>query len=217
MWIRLAPAALGILLVMAGISDLGAQTPPRRIYRSSDTTLAGITERYRTHGGALYVRELLTQQLGPQSRQKLDALADSLAVIAIEYRPGDPIVRRRAAGNAVSNIAHAAVTEEGVRYTGAFERLARIVENAPDVGIRGRALDGIAALPERDRSLAYLRKIAISTELQRSNAYMAVEILSGEMGPEGEAILKELWREGLVQDSWANDLLEGIAYLRKWE
>lgn len=218
MWRRgIVLASLLVLSLLAGISELVAQTRPRQHIRDSDTTLATIATNFRTRGGDFYARDILTQRLGPESRQKMDALADSLTAIAVEYEPGDGVEKLRIASAAAYHIARAAVAKKGVPYTGAFERLVRIAEEAPDVGIRGQGLNGIAALPEKERSLAYLRRVATSTEMPQMNAYIAVELLSQEMGADGVALLEELSREGLVRDKWAADLLESIAYIRGWK
>lgn len=211
-------AACIILMILAGNLELSAQTTTRRVLHDRDTTLTVITESFRTCGNALYARDLLTQRFGPESRQKLDALADSLAVIAISYTSGDSLVKMRAARNVVSTIVRASVATEGVRYNGAFKRLVRIFENSGDAGIRRQALNGIAVSPDqRPAALAYLRKVAISTNSKTTDAQMAVEILGNDMGIEGESVLKELWQQGQVRDRLALGLLDRIARFKEWD
>jgi hypothetical protein len=97
---------------------------------------------------------------------------------------------------------------DGTPYPGAGERLMRIVEYAPGVGIRAGALHSLLAQPDRAQTLRYLRDVAVSGN---QVAYVAVGFLGRDTGPEGLAILRELHRTDAVVEPIAKRELEGIA------
>jgi len=206
--------ALATILTLSAGADLHSQ----RITRDPDAAeIAALLRNQGRYGTAISV---LAQSRGPEPKPKLDAIADSLVVIAIsfpgnDYRGGSTrmaalraLLAAGAGESGVVGIPH------GVPYTGAAARLMRMAETAEDVGISGTALWALTRLPNNAELLPYLQEFATS---QNRVAYKAVDLLARQTGPEGQAIARELYRRGRVTEPTAKDLLDRIASEYRWQ
>jgi hypothetical protein len=149
----------------------------------------------------------------------MDEIADSLVAIAVSFPGKDPrsaSTRERAltallsAGMGASGVFG---IERGVPYVGAADRLMQMVETAEDVGIRVAALEGLTRLPNKTKVLPFLRSVATS---QNRMAYRAVTLLTEETGPEGQAIARELYRQGQVTQRTAKEMIDRAAGSYGW-
>lgn len=201
--IQVIPLLAAVITGVAG-AELHAQHPRR------DPDAAEIAALLRTKGYAGEALEILTQVGGPRPRQTLDAIADTLAEIAISH-PGNDIEDVQIRGTAVSTLMHAGMGNGGIPYPGAAERLLRIVETAPRNG--GGALYAPTLIPNKAQALQFMRRVAISDS---KLAYAAVGHLARNMGPEGLAVLRELHRQGLVSEPLARRDLAAVAKYHGW-
>jgi hypothetical protein len=204
--IRLAMAGLALF---GWAASLDAQHRPAR----ADSITVGQALAAVRLGSPGVASQILGQRIGAHSQQAREALADSLAELAMAYRLGDELLRRRAAGAAVSALGIAGSSLEPVPFVPAFDRLARIVEQGPNVGIRAGALWTMPRLHHQAPVLPFLRRIATTDD---QLAHNAVELLALEMGPPGLAVLRELYRSGTVVDARARSRLLGLAEDHGW-
>jgi hypothetical protein len=200
---RWASGLLGLTLVSA--SEVRCQA------LSSDPTPAEVAAFLRSRGQAGPAIAVLTQLRVRQSEKKMDDVADSLAAIAIGF-PGTGYQPKRTRMNAQIALLEAGMGRTGIPYSGARDRLMRIVEESQDIGVRASALFGLMELPNRLSRLPLLKKVATS---RNPIAYRAVIMLT-EIDPEGRAIARELYQSGGVVDSTANETLHDMAGVYKW-
>jgi hypothetical protein len=178
---------------------------------------------------------LLSQEGQSRSAQDLNALADSLVVIATSYRRGDPAVQQRAAhaaAEALLTAAHPGHLAERrswlaentkgipesrrrlpVPYAGAFDALVRIFEGSPDTGLRGATLYFLTELPDQARVVAFFRDVAAS---RTDMASTAIRHLSMDLGAAGMTILRRLYDKDAVVDPTAREHLMAIALANGW-
>lgn len=210
-WGRLA---IAMVLTLA----TGAELRSQRITRDPDAAeVAALLRNQGRYGGAIAV---LSQARGPEPQQKMDAIADSLVVIAVSF-PGDDhrgastrmaaLRALLAAGTGESGVVG---IERAVPYAGAADRLMQMAETAEDVGIRGTALWALTRLPNKAKLLPYLHQFATS---RNRVAYRAVTLLARETGPEGLAMARELYRGGRVTERTAKETLDRIALANRWQ
>lgn len=72
------------LLFTAGLSEATSQELPAQI--PSDSSVESTVKRLRAGLSPLRAGRILRQEQGPLSPAELDALADSIVVIAVEYK-----------------------------------------------------------------------------------------------------------------------------------
>lgn len=166
--------------------------------------------------------KILTQELGPLPRAELDALADSLVVIALEYEPGDPEEKKSMADGAVFNLRFSSRAREGSEpYPGALDRLIQIIENSKAGSIRRSALEGVANVPDTARAIAYLGKVAAAGREEEDGFLVgsAIYSLANELGPRGLEFLHQLYKEGrLTHPHFAASRMIGqVRYLNGWD
>lgn len=199
-------ALLGLLAVAVMTRGVEAQETNR-------ITISSALTQLRESGHSTLAQIFLMQLRGPRAPAELDELADSLVAVAIDYRRGDPLSKRRAASAARVTIAGAAASEEGIAYPRAFPRLVRIYEDAGEVGVEGATLWLMSLLPNAGPVLEYLEAVATSRDRA---AFQAVTVLSRDMGPAGVARLRRLHREGEVTEPGAVEWLRRIAHQKGW-
>jgi hypothetical protein len=175
-----------------------------------------------TQAAPVWLRDILRQADAQYPTAKLDEIADSLVLRAIDpasARRGSEA--RRSAINAINALvlAGSVASLPGRPYASAFDRMITVHQQAASRGVRARALGGMLATPSHSRALDYLRRVAESSD---STAYHAVEFLIVDAGggswtglpvtakrPESIAVLKALSSGGRVTDQRALMLLEG--------
>ncbi len=200
--------ALVLLSLLLPFDQAQAQRPP------PDTSMAAVVGAVRAGGGAL-ARDILTQSRGPESPEKIAALLDSLVVIALAYRPGDPLDDLQAARAAQSAIGLAWGRLSTVPLPGAFDALARIVHESEDAGMQAASLWAMTQTETPDPAvLALLSEIATS---DRFLAVQAVMLLWQEMGPPGLAALRRFHATGAVTQPQARAQLLFIARRQGWD
>jgi hypothetical protein len=175
--------------------------------RDSDAVRIAASMRSRGESGAALA--ILTQTRGPRSKQDLDAVADTLTEIAASL-PGDDVTAVRTRNAARQTILLAGIGKSGTPYPGAAARLLQIAERSNS----GGALWGLTQLPNKTESLGYLRKVATSDS---KIAYAAVGHLARDTGPEGLAILRDLYRRGLITEPRARDEAATAAHVHGWK
>jgi hypothetical protein len=152
----------------------------------------------------------------------MDEVADTLMRIAIAFPGMDPqdVLTRSAAqitlvraGLGEGGLAMAGKEARGVPYAGAASRLRTIAESAHDIGIRAGALRGLVQVEESHQYLPFLRQVATS---QNAVAWVAVTMLAEETGPAGHAIARELYRQNLVNEPTAREMLTRAASAHRW-
>jgi len=198
-----ASALLGLTLVSA--SEVRSQAV------SFDPSPAEVASFLRSRGQAGPALAVLTQLRARQSQKKMDEVADSLAAIAIGF-PGTGYQPRLTRMNAQIALLESGMGRTGIPYSGASDRLMRIVEESQDIGVRASALFGLMELPDRLSRLPLLRKVATS---RNPIAYRAVIMLT-EIDPEGRAIARALYQSGGVVDSTAIETLHDMAGVYHW-
>lgn len=178
-----------------------------------------IGRNFRSVGYDARALNILTQAQGPQDIAVMNALADSVAAIAILH-PGSTTHASRVRSLALSALGQAAAGESGlpgvtraVPFAGAAERLKRVSENSQDVGVRSTAL---TLLGEVDRSAAFLQYLRHVATSEDNRAASAIELLVDTRGTQGRAIARELYRRRLVVDRVALHVLEGKASALGW-
>lgn len=193
----------------------------------ADSSVPRIMARVGSHPGAVWLRDILRQADAQYPTAKLDEIADSLVLRAVDPAGAQrgSEARRRAidAINALV-LAGSVASLPGRPYAGAFDRMIMVHQQASR-DVRARALGGMLATPYHSRALDYLRRVAESSD---STAYYAVEFLiidangGSSVGlppaakrPESIAVLKALSSGGRVTDPRASRLLEGwVGYYR---
>jgi len=188
----------------------------------ADSSVPRIMARVGSHPGAVWLRDILRQADAQYPTAKLDEIADSLVLRAVDPAGAQrgSEARRRAidALNALV-LAGSVAPLPGRPYAGAFDRMIMVHQQAASRDVRALALGGMLATPSRSRALDYLRRVAESSD---STAYHAVEFLIVDAGggslaglpvtadrPESIAVLKALSSSGRVTDPRALRLLEG--------
>lgn len=197
------PLLLGLVAGFAA-TELQAQRSHR------DPSASEIATLLRTKGWAAEARDILTQVRGPRPRSTLDEIADTLAAVAIAH-PGSGVDAERVRGTAVQTLMHAGRGNGGVPYPGAAERLLRIVEADPANG--GGALFALTVVSNQAQARQFMRQVAISDS---KLAYAAVGHLARSMGPEGLALLRGLYQQGLIREPLARQHLGAIAKHHGW-
>jgi hypothetical protein len=205
--------ALLLALVATHLTTTGLQAQ----IVSREPNAAEVAALLRGHEHPGQALAVLTQIRGPQPQQKMDEIADSLVSIASAF-PGNDARGSRTRDAALVTLVLAGIgaregAERAVPYAGAADRLRRIAATANDVGIRGGALRGLTKLPDKTRLLPFLRDVATS---QNIAAWVAVDILTSDTGPEGKAIARELHRKRLVTQEIAWELLDRLAFAYGW-
>jgi hypothetical protein len=211
---RFGHLVISAILVFVGAASLSAQRVP------SNPSAAEIAAMLRTRGEAYAAVPVLTQVQSPQSRKRMDDIADSLVAIAVSFPGNDrrAITTRTAAlltlvkaGRGSSGVVG---IERATPYAGAADRVMQIAEMAKDVGIRAAALDGLVGFANKAKYLPFLQQIATS---RGSAALKAVTLLTMETGPEGQAVARALYRDGKVTEARAKEMLEGAAETYGWK
>lgn len=223
---RLMPTILlAVSLAMGGLpTEAQAQAVETR------PTAAELMQRLRIEDKRVHVVQILNQRYTTYPEAYLDEIADSLAALAVTMGARGDLEGLTAAREAVSILFDAGGRDAGILvsgklvrdetpYRGAAERLMRIVEHPDtDAGIRAGALTALCGMPDRERTIEYLRSVAVS---ENPVADLAVRILGGWLGPRFELerldLLRELYREGLVTEPRALMQLEAYADHYGWE
>lgn len=205
-----------------GGAELPAQAPAIRWAAEMDTDASTVAATLRAEGHAGTAFHVLTQAYAPQSRAKMDEIADTLLLIAIGF-PGTDIVAHRTRTSAARTLISAAATDtrpvtgtDGRRrtpYPGAVDRLIKLVENSPDVGHQASALRALGKIMDKSDYLAFVRQVAMS----QSDAVMpAIDILNEQTGPEGLAVLRDLYEKGLITLPYVEEYLIRVVSGRGW-
>lgn len=174
------------------------------------------------------MRDILRQADAQYPTAKLDEIADSLVVRAVDpasARRGSEARRHAIDALNALVLAGSVAPLPGRPYAGALDRMIMVHQQAASRDVRALALGGMLATPSRSRAFDYLRRIAESSD---STAYHAVEFLIVDAGggswtglpptaerPESIAVLKALSSGGRVTDPRASRLLDGwVGYYR---
>src|SRR5687768_10773756 len=207
---------------VAGSTVLGAQAPANPRVARMDTEASTVAAELRTKGNpgpALYV---LTQAYAPQPREKMDEIADTLLSIAVGL-PGTDTVAHRTRTSAARTLMAAASIDtmpaydsDGRRpnpYPGGVDRLMKLVENSPDVGHQGSALRELQGIMDHNEYVAFVRQVAMS---QSPAVLSAIRILNEDTGPEGAAVLRDLYEKGLITLPHIDEVLDRAVSDRGW-
>lgn len=210
---RCVAVAFAVVLTTLSTSSLLSQQ------RATPVQVNEVARNFRSVGFDARALIILTQAQGPQDIAVMNALADSVAAIAILH-PGSTTHAARVRSLALSALRHAAAGEAGlhgatnaVPFAGAIERLKRVSGNSHDRGIRETALQFLGEVDQSVGFLQYLRTIATSKD---DRAASAVELLVDTRGSQGRAIARDLFRRRLVVDRVALHVLEGKASALGW-
>jgi|FLOH01.1.fsa_nt_gi hypothetical protein len=179
-----------------------------------DPDIRSALEGVRNRGNSLAVRSMLAQEGGQRSQRALDALADSLVVIAVSASSDDYPDGRNVAMAARLALAYSGKAERSRPYRGAFEALVRIFEDSDPNGTKYATLSLIAELPDHGRSVEYLSRIAVSENMM--DAYTAVGLLGDRTGELGLNRLRVLFTGDEVVDTTAKERLGWIASREGW-
>jgi len=149
----------------------------------------------------------------------MDAIADSLVAFAVTLRLDD-LHSSRAIVAALYTFVRAGrgtTTDvdrpRGQPYPEAAERLKQVVDRAESVPVRAGALRCLFDLLDSSALLSYLRQVATS---QNAVAEEAVVKLANETGAAGQAIARQLYRDRLVSEPRARNLLSHLASAHRW-
>lgn len=156
----------------------------------------------------------LVQVWGPSPHEEIDALADSLVAVAVDYSQRSDEVGTRLGQRAaaiLSEAAHWQHLARGEPYGRAGERLLRL---AYDLAGGSGVVVLLARLPDRAQGLAYLEEIATSTH-RRAGAALNALIWYG--GADGLALLRRLHDGNLVKEPHARRQLQELARRRDWD
>ena len=205
-----------ILCALVG-ADLRAQAPDSLLAARMDTEASTVAASLRAKGHAGPVLYVLTQAYAQQPREKMDEIADTLLSIAVGL-PGDDFEAHRTRTSAARALMAAAsidttpVSGPGRRrripYAGGVDRLIKLVESSPDVGAQASALNELRDIMDRSDYLAFVRQVAMS---QSPAVLPAIRILYEQTGPEGLAILRELYEKGRITLPHIDEVLERVA------
>lgn len=172
---------------------------------------------------------VLMQEQRRRTEAELHAFADSLVAVATSPHGDDTRHHEKAAGAAslallmAAHPAHYAERRRAlearglaapVAYPHAFEALERIASTSRDPGIRSGVLYLMSQLPETDRVVSLLERLAASSDQGLPSA--AIQCLSTELGEEGLAALRRLYEADAVVDRAARDNLEALAHGYGW-
>jgi len=197
-----------VWVTAAGTLSLPAQPPTSRAARIARDVRAGDVRASVALGEAVGI---LTQRDRSYPESELDAVADSLVVIALMF-PGDSAKAVNTRGRAMAAIMRAGTAlNSGTPYKGAASRLRRIALGGRGVG--ASAVFGLTRLPDRSEALRELATVA------RSNvrtARVAVEFLATDMDDAGVQVLKELHDASEVTEPSAQKQLLRIARDKGW-
>lgn len=199
---------LALLLAAGGGSgsEILAQDVPRR-----DSAMHEALQRVRVRGDAQMALGVLVQSYGALSLTQISGMADSLVDIA--SAPADPERVDMAGLAAVIAIQGSATPDRGRAFSGAFERLVRIIREGSHPGTRVAAMSAAVQVGGAHRTVPVLRPIAASDD---PLAWHAVELLARETGPEGLEALRRLYVNGAVTEPYAKSVLQGIAEYHGW-
>jgi len=190
----------------------------------ADSSVPRIMARVGSQPGAVWLRDILRQADAQYPTAKLDEIADSLVLRAVDpasARRGSEARRRAIDALNVLVLAGSVAPLPGRPYAGTFDRMITVHRLAASRDVRALALGGMLGTPSRSRALDYLRRAAESSD---STAYYAVKFLIVDanggswtgLPPTAErlesiAVLKALSSGGHVTDPRASRLLEGWA------
>jgi len=177
----------------------------------ADTSLAAAVASVRTGSGGV-ARALLAQSRGPETPQKLQAIADSLVAIALIPERTSSTDEVRAARTALAVLGSAG-SGGTPPFQGALPALARIFAGSRDPGIQAGSLRMMAQLPDQGLVLPLLLDTAAS---QNRVAYVAVLLLADELGPAGLTALRRLHEDEAVTEPNAARALYFIARREGW-
>lgn len=171
----------------------------------------------------------LTQEGVRRPRPQLDALADSLVVIASSsYDPDDRAKgrrARRAARGALAAAGYVGVLVERSQYTAewqlpppiayplALDKLLLVFERMPPSSERNAMLGWLTSLPDTARVVAFLGDVARRDD---SAARAAVGYLYRDMDAAGLATLRRLFQTDAVTDRTSRSHLRAIAVSEGW-
>ncbi len=181
----------------------------------------------RNLGHSRSVEAILSQEAGPWEAGSLDAMADSLVLIASHYRQSGSEAERRSAMAAVnalvlsSSVEHlsqrkAALADRGIviaptPYRGARHALERVVRARGDVGVRAVALTAIGEALD-PAAVPFLISIATATaEPETDLSRLAIRLLAERGDSPSASALERLYRQDRVLEVNARELLRAIA------
>ena len=183
-----------------------------------DPSAAEVGTLLRSRGKPGQALAVLTQARQPQSKARLDEMADTLTAIAIGFK-GDDTLATSARMAAVTTLLTAGSGTSGskrhsvIPYDGAADRLMRIVDSAQTTGTRAAALYALTKVPTSGRLIPFLRKLSTSND---PLAYGGITHLAESTGPEGLAVLRAIYESGKVSEPSAVQSLRYYAKANRW-
>lgn len=82
----------------------------------------------------------------------------------------------------------------------AFSELRYLHQHAPDVGVRGAALNAMSRLADSPTVIAYLSAVAVDPVTPRHQISRVIEMLGSRLGSDGIEALTKLERGGGITD-----------------
>ena len=151
----------------------------------ADSSPARIMARVGARANVPWLTNILRQSGATYSPAKLNEIADSLVARAVDPRAAvlrsEEETRALAAIDALKE-AGARGREAGRPYPGALDRLIAVHQRASKEAIRATALQDMLAVSDRSLAIAYLQKVAESTDV---TAYEAVAALVADANGSG--------------------------------
>lgn len=190
------------LSVAASVMIGGSTAPAQERTRSASAVVAAV--RVDMQGSVRDAREFLLQVHRKHTPAELDAVAEALVHVATTST--DTAARQ----TAVEILAEVATDTMHAAYAGTADALLRIARDG-----NARAAISLSRLPDRQRAMDYLRRIAIGAPT--SPARSAMRILMRDMGSEGVELAHELYRKKLIMDPYLHCWLQPKAEDRGWK
>jgi len=201
--------SLKLLVLVAGVlaAPLAGQA-------ADSTEMRVAVNAVRERGRSSRAIQLLSGERANLSARELDTIADELVTIAVAFDGTNSREKQLAALPALGALVGATFGEHPVPYAGAFDRVRRIYEESPAVGIRSGALMGMTRLPNAARAIAFMETVATSNTILADNA---VRHLGFDMGPAGVASLRGLYEADAVVLYRARIALNDFAASKGWK
>src|ERR1051326_9078109 len=151
-----------LALALLPLSQIPAQLMQREELLA-DSSAVVIMAHLNSRTETSWFVHIIRQTRQPIPVAKLDELADSLAARAIANRPSDMAVGMLTPTDLIAYAGERG-RAKGTPYSDALDRLIRIHQQATDYGVRTSALADMLGVVGRERALAYLKTVAVSTD-----------------------------------------------------
>lgn len=190
---------IGVLIALCASNNVDGQYVPVASARQAVANLTSAVDPLDRGSRFTSLRRHLQQADGPVASTRLDSIVAELRSIVMSTKLGDQRSRVDAT-DAISLIELAGASTARRPYPNAFNALRYLHQNAPDIGIRGAALNAISGLADRKRATEYISAVAVDSTAGIPMADLALKLLASRLGADGAEALRRMNTAGAIKD-----------------